>query len=524
MRRTTVLGGLVLVGLSLTGACVAGGDNPDEPVVGSGVPRADDRASSTKEDATDVVDVAPDSKVGLSLQGSLGPIVEGETITKAMVTLQDVQLVGDGGTSAVLVSDSVTTDLVSIDNDLQKLIDGVSVDPGRYTGVRFRLTSAWMQATDAQGATHVFASDGVDTSQFTSASVSRLQLGGIDGDGFVTVALPQGGIQVQGTSTLALHFALAESLSVQSSDLWVLDPRVWIVDASTFSSVDLQFQATSESFSQFISQGFQVMLFDASMLPVCSASLVVVSSKVFTASFRFVQFFQGPFVAVLVPPSGISLTTQVAVSIDVQKSVHVETDVGLSSVRQVSSGTLEVRTGETAISIQRDSSGKIVRQEERPVGWMQDVASHTPPNEPIRPGEHAPAIARPPQLPGLPPSRNERPAEAGAPPSQQDAGGPPPRHDAGTPPVQRDAGPRPAFEAGAPPTQLDSSAPPPIPDAGAPTVGGGPVVPHADAGGQAGLPPAGGQPTGGQPPQGLPPAHAGGAPTGGRDAGDRARH
>jgi hypothetical protein len=407
MRRTTTLGGLVLIGLSLTGACVTGGGDPDEPAGGNETQAVGIRHGSTirsvRPDAQpDVIDVASDSRASLWLQGALGPVLDGWTIAKATVTLRDVQLVRDDGTLAVLASDGVTTDLLAVDDEPKKLVDPVSLAAGQYTGVRLHLTSAWVQAADAQGATHVFASDDVDASQLPAgASVGKLQMSGMDHGGFVTVALPPGGVHVQETAALGLHFALARSLSVQSSDVWVLDPRVWVAEAGTFSSVDLQLQATSDSFSKLMSRGFRVMLLDAGMQPVCGVALETASPTMFHAIFHHVESFEGPFVAVLLPPSDTSLTSQLAVSIDVEPGVRVETDIGLSSVREVSSGTLEVRAGNEAISIQRDSAGKVVRQEERPVGWMAEVAPRSP---------------APPHLPGLPTSRNEQQSDGGAPP------------------------------------------------------------------------------------------------------------
>ena len=532
MKRRMTLGSFVLLGLSLLGgACSSNdgyptGENTSAQDVAPSIPPSETPPPASS--SAGAIDVASSSRLSLSLRGSLGPIIEGQTITKAMVTLQDVELASDSGAAFPLMTGSVTADLLSLQDSLQELVQGQTVEAGRFTNLRFHLVSAWIETTDAENTTHVFATDRVDRSQFSSvASVGTLQLGGIGSDGFVSVALPQSGISVQGTASLALHFSLTESLSVQSSDVWVLQPRVWAVDESVFSSVDVQFEVTSE-YSEYFSQGFQVMLFDANLRPVCEAPLTATSSTLFAASFQYIESYEGPFVAVLVPPSGVSLQSAVAVSIDVRQSVRVEARVSVTSVQRVSgttgAGTLDVRTSDRADITQRTSEGQVVAQTRQPVGPIEQVAPRTRPQEPLRPGEQPLAQAPAPRIPGLPPPHNA-PADGGAPPPFADAGeGRPPLADAGGPPVQ-DAGERPpgydaggvppgqrggprqppdagrqqppAADAGGPPSRPDAGPQVPTFDAGAPPVMTGPVgqPPEVDAGAPSSRPGVGSQPS-----------------------------
>ena len=64
------------------------------------------------------IHVAANAEASLALRGGLGPIVEGQTVTKAMVTLQDLQLVDTNGRSVPIIQGTFTTDLVSLQNDL----------------------------------------------------------------------------------------------------------------------------------------------------------------------------------------------------------------------------------------------------------------------------------------------------------------------------------------------------------------------------------------------------------------------
>jgi hypothetical protein len=480
MRRTRTFGGPVLLGLGLSVAACSGNDmggNPPSPA------RPSEPSETTAAAQSAPIDVAPDSRVSLGLRGSLGPVIEGQTITKAMVTMQDVELVSASGAQVVLLHGSITTDLLVVQNDLRPLFADLAIEAGQFTAIRFRLTSAWIQTVDAQGVSHVFASEQADQSQFSSIqSVNQLVLGGFDPDGFVTIALPPDGIQVQGAAALALSFALSESLTVQSDTVWALTPRVWIVDQSIFSSVDVEFDATSESFGQFLSEGFRVMMLDADLRPIVETSLVVQSSTLFVASFRFVEFFQGPFTAVLVPPQGFSLSTAVAVSISVQQSVRFRTSISVTSVQQISGtsrgGALDVVTSGQASFTERSKRGEVIHQGMAPVGSIEQVAPPTLPREPLRPGEQPPGRLPPPHLPGLPaPGGMPAVRDAGGPPPVIDAGGPPPSRDAGGPPPIADAGgPPPIADAGGPPPIADAGGPPPIADAGGPP-------PRHDAGG-----------------------------------------
>lgn len=572
MTRRSTLGGLVLLGLGAAiAACSAGDAGSSNPVpsqsteppaqVESPQPSAPSGPAATSASSgqttgaaptasSDVIHVAQQSQVGLALRGSLGPVIDGQTLTKSVLTLEDVELVSasGSGSNVVLVSGQMTTDLLSVQNDLQQLVQQQAIQAGQYMAIRFRLDSAYVETVDAQGATDVYASQGVDVSRFTSVSaVHRLQLGGIGPDGYVTCAVPQGGIDLHASATLALQFSLAESLTVQQGGAWIFSPRVWVVDASTFSSIDVQYDLSSTSYGQYLSQGFQVMLLDGNLRPCSQAVLVQQSSTLFVASFRYVEYFQGPFVAVLLPPAGVSLTSTIATSVSVQQSVTAVTSVSVSSVQRVSSSSISLSTSSQSSVTLRSRTGQVVAQTSSPIGPIEDVAPRERPREPVRPGEQPPAPASPPHLQGLPAPKG---VDAGAPPPpvvldggmppvMMDAGAPPPpmRDAGGPPPVMMDAGaPPPVLDAGGPPPMMtDAGAPPPMRDAG--TIPPSPTTPPAPTGsggrmpgfdGGVSAPPRSPMPTptvqppgGGPTPPGVPPSAPGPAPRGGHHgAGD----
>jgi hypothetical protein len=361
--------------------------------------------TASQSSSADVIDVSSGSKMSLALRGGIGPIVSGQTITKATVTISDLELVDASGGSVVLSSNGFRGDLVALQDQLGQLFSQQSVQAGRYTAMRFRLKSAWVEAQDVNGALTVYASQDVDKSQFSQGtSVKTLELAGLDSNGFVTCALAPGGIVVNGTSSLTLQFALAQSLVVQSSGDWVLTPTCWLVDQSTLSSLDVNFQAASGSSSdeQDLANGFQVMLLDSNMWPVCEVPIALYQSVTYRAHFVDLAAFQGPFVAALVPPAGYSLQSAVAFSVDVQPAASCSASISVTSFQVVSGRLLSIQTDDHCSVVQRDPSGHVLAQTSAPIGAVEDVAPTTHHQQPVLPGEQQPPPAPPPRLPGNP--------------------------------------------------------------------------------------------------------------------------
>jgi hypothetical protein len=424
MKPPRTLSSFARLGLGVvTAAC-----SPTDRVATRNAPPS----AETSPSAPGVIDVAANSEMSLSLRGGLGPIIKGETVDKAVVTMDRVELVDEKGEVAVLSTQRVTCDLVGLQNDLEEFVAKRATRASRFKELKVRLESAWLETYDGS-LTHLFASDDADATQFTAlGKVGRLEIRGRDGDGFIRVALPDGGIRVEGSASVVVHFALAESL-YPHGDAWTFDPRAWAVDKTSLSSLDVAFDANEESASS-LSQGFKVLLLDAGLRPVSTAPLHQ-EKTTFTASFRYLESFDGPFVAVLLPPVGISLVHAVAVSIDVSVSVQADAHVSVTSIQDVgrkgSVVTLDVHTQDEADVVERSATGAIVDHRTRPVGGIDHVTPDTTPSEPVRPGEHALSRAPMPALPGLPLPRSHRspPGRGGRTPP--DADPPAPWADAG---------------------------------------------------------------------------------------------
>jgi hypothetical protein len=376
MRR--IGGTLALALLAGSGVVVAGCEATNS--TGGGGGGAVDETTASQSSSADVIDVSSGSKISLALLGGQGPIISGPTLMKATVTMGDLELVDGNGGSITLSSNGFRADLLALQNQLGQLFSEQSVRAGRYTAMRFRLKSAWVEAQDPDGALTVYASPDVDTIQFSQGtSVQTLDFGGLDSDGFVTCALPPGGIAVSGASSLALQFALAQSLVVRSGRDWVLTPVCWLVDRSTFSSLDVDFEDASGASSdeQDLSHGFQVMLLDSNMWPISEVPIAASHSATYRAHFGYLAAFQGPFVAALIPPVDYALQSGVAFSVDLQQSASCSASISVTSFQVVSGRLLDVGTDDHCHVVQRDRHGHVLVQTSQPIGAVEDVASTT---------------------------------------------------------------------------------------------------------------------------------------------------
>lgn len=379
-----------------------------------------------------VIDVTQGAPVSLALQGGLGPIVEGQTVNRAVVSIESIELVSAEGYAVPLLNQPATVDLLAVQNSLDELISGVPLPPGQFTHMRFRLGGAFIEVASFDGGVQFFATPGMDLSGYgLSGPPGQLALQGMQPGGFFDVAIPPDGIAIRSATSLAMQFDLAQSLQFQSGS-WVLDPRVWVVDQSILSSLDVAFEAQQAAgFEEFAVQGgFEVMLFDAGMRPVATAPLALLPGGMPGASFQYLAPFQGPFVAVLLPPPGIELASAVSVSVAVQSSVHVETSIVINSFREVrrSGGVaiFDIGAANQASIIQRGPAGQIIGRATRPVGPIEAVMPRVRPHEPLLPGQTpGPIYREAPYLRGLPRPIHTRPGvRPGGPPRWGERGRP----------------------------------------------------------------------------------------------------
>ena len=105
--------------------------------------------TASQSSSEDAIDVSTDSKLALSLRGSVGPIISGQTLTKATVTMSNLELVDGSGGSVALSGNGFQADILGLQNQVGQLFPAQPVKAGRYTALRFRLKNAWVVAQDA---------------------------------------------------------------------------------------------------------------------------------------------------------------------------------------------------------------------------------------------------------------------------------------------------------------------------------------------------------------------------------------
>lgn len=366
------------------------------------------------EAAMGVIDIRQSAPVSLALRGGIGPILEGQTVDRAAVLLNSIQLISVEGTLISLLDQPTMIDLISVQNSLDQLVSGLQLPPGQFTGMRFGLEGAFIEVMGPEGGAELFATPGMDLGAFgISQAPGPLELMGMQPGGFVDVAIPPQGIAIDAAASLALQFDLAQSLSFQNG-VWAMDPRVWVVDQSIFSSLDVAFDAAQvPGFQSFATQGFEVMLFDAAMRPISTAPLGFLDGGMPGASFHYLAPFQGPFVAVLLPPPGVQLASAVSVSVSLEASVHAQTSIVIDSFHEVRReggvAIFDIAAARQASVIQRGAAGAILSRGMSQVGPIAVTMPRTRPQIPLLPGQSpAPVLRHAPFLRGLP-----RPVQVG---------------------------------------------------------------------------------------------------------------
>ena len=355
-----------------------------------------------------VIEVARSAPVSLSLGGGLGPIVEGQTVNRAIVSLQSIELVGADGSIVPFVDEPITVDLLAIQNDLEQLVAGIPLPPGKFTHMRVRLGGALIEVTDDQGTSQYFATPDFDLASLDiEGPVGPLELAGIQSGGYFDVPVPPEGITVQREAALALQLDPALSL-IYENGIWAFEPRAWVVDQATLSSLEVAFQAEAAGFTEFAVQGgFQVTLFDAGMHPVAVSPLGLLPGGLPGATFQYLAPFEGPFVAVLVPPPGVQLTNVVSVAVDVRASAFVQTSIVINSFREVQRAgaypVYDIGFAPQAAIVMRGPAGQILYEATRPVGPIEAIMPRVAPRWPRLPWQSPPRVfRRAPYLAGLP--------------------------------------------------------------------------------------------------------------------------
>jgi hypothetical protein len=164
---------------------------------------------------------------------------------RAVVTIEGIYLQGgsdEGAERVWLMEDAVTTDLLTLANDVQELVENAEVGAGTYAQLRFVISGGFIEVEQEDGSTLIYASHAGYSEEHHPDGRARdgsLQMPSYAQSG-LKVNLPGGGIVVGGNQTVLLvDFNVAESFGrlAGQSEMWVMHPVVHAVDFSLSSSI-----------------------------------------------------------------------------------------------------------------------------------------------------------------------------------------------------------------------------------------------------------------------------------------------
>ncbi len=242
-------------------------------------------------------------------------------ISAAVVTITGIYL--QPGQDSLSTSDrvwlgqeTVTTDLVALQNDVQALVQGVTVPAGTYSQLRFVITGGYIETEDG----HIYASSPAYPGLPPGATVTgSLQMPSYAQSG-LKVQLT-GGLTIDdgATETLLVDFDVAQSFGspAGNSGKWVMHPVVKASSASLAASIKVGAQLgagvtlPTVGGSQVSLSSFHVRLHNGSG-SVEEQPLTVDANGAASATFSYVDPSGGPYSVDLVAPAGLSITVSPA--------------------------------------------------------------------------------------------------------------------------------------------------------------------------------------------------------------------
>lgn len=152
-------------------------------------------------------------------------------VLSAVVTIDRIYLQADSndaGGRIILREDDVTTDLLTLVDSTQALIEGVEIPAGRYGQLRFVISGAYVVVEGEGGTTQIYASSPSYAALPAGAVVTgTLQMPSFAQSG-LKVTLPNDALVVadDGTVSLVVDFDVAESFGrlAGGSGMWVMSP------------------------------------------------------------------------------------------------------------------------------------------------------------------------------------------------------------------------------------------------------------------------------------------------------------
>ena len=246
----------------------------------------------------------------------------GDTFEKAVVTISKVYLKGnvegdkDGKGDVVLLSEPVTTDLLTLANDTADLVKDAEVPPGTYKEIRFVITGGYVQVKQ-DGGSRIFATsrdyeglpEGAQVDgdlQMPSAASSGLKVK-FDKDADVTITSDDD------QKVILVDFDVAQSFGKEAggSGKWVMRPVIKGADLEFSGNVEVTLAPGDLSLPEGLPAlaGFSAVLINAEGSRE-TMSFVAGADGRYVADFKYL--LPGTYQVDLAAPAGVSFTTDIA--------------------------------------------------------------------------------------------------------------------------------------------------------------------------------------------------------------------
>lgn len=244
------------------------------------------------------------------------------TVQTAVVTISKVYLVGSAADTAntsaqvQLLAAPVTTDLLTLANDLTTLVDTAAVKAGTYQQLRFVIDGAYIQTVDSAGTTHTYATAGYANAPATVDGTLKCPSCSQSG---IKVNLPDGGLTVtEGeTTSLLVDFNVADTFGHQAgnSGMWVMHPTLNATQASLAGQLHVTLGlADSVTLPVLDTVTTTLGSFSAELKPsdadsTSTGTIVPFVSSNGTFAADFSHLVPGSYTVTIMGPTGLTFTT-----------------------------------------------------------------------------------------------------------------------------------------------------------------------------------------------------------------------
>jgi len=236
-------------------------------------------------------------------------------LQSAFVTIDEIDLVGTGGT-LVLMSTPTTTNLLTLASNTATLVQNAVVPSGTYTELRFKISGGCIAVDQSPQPNAIYATNGFDASLCGGQATGKLQMPSYGQSG-LKVIMPGDALTITGpTQIFMVDFDVSQSFGHQAgqSGMWVMHP---VIKGATFGTagsllVTLKL-GDGVTLPDLNNTPTTLDLFSAVLVTGVSDTVGVVQfsapdqSGVSSAEFGFLA--PGNYTLSLQPPAGLTVTT-----------------------------------------------------------------------------------------------------------------------------------------------------------------------------------------------------------------------